>query len=112
MSPDVHETEPDGIDYGWVMQTTFVLSIVVGAPLIALLSIFADLPTWNARATFAIQVGAAVWLVLGLSVYGYARRFREKRSEKPETAESDASADCDEPADGSEPDDEKSASDE
>lgn len=77
MTPDVRETDPDGIDYGWIMQTTFVLSIVVGAPLIAVLSIFTELPTWNERATFAIQVGAAVWFVLLVTVYGYARRYRQ-----------------------------------
>jgi len=73
---DVRETDPEGIDYGWIMQTTFVLSIVVGAPLVALLSLFTTLSTWNERATFVIQVGAAVWLVLLIAVYAYARRYR------------------------------------
>jgi len=81
---DVRETDPDGIDYGWIMQTTFVLSIVVGAPLIAVLSAFAELPTWNQRATFAIRVGAAVWFVLLVSVYAYARRYQDRSESETE----------------------------
>lgn len=56
------------------MQTTFVATIVVGAPLVALLSLGADLPTWSAKASFAVRVGALVWFVVALAVYGYARR--------------------------------------
>lgn len=89
MTPDVRETDPDGIDYGWIMQTTFVLSILVGAPLIALLSIFTELPTWNERATFAIRVGAAVWFVLLVVVYAYARRYRDGGGEDTETEGAD-----------------------
>lgn len=89
MPGDVRETDPDGIDYGWIMQTTFVLSIVVGAPLIAVLSVFAELPTWNQRATFAIRVGAAVWFVLLVSVYAYARRYRDDSAEATDTDESE-----------------------
>ena len=74
MAPRVETTDPDGIDYGWVMQTTFVLTIVVGAPLVALLSLSFDLSTWGQRANFAIRAGAVVWLCLGIPVYLYARR--------------------------------------
>jgi hydrogenase/urease accessory protein HupE len=70
----VETTDPDGIDYTWVMQVTFVATIVVGAPLVALLSLGADLPTWEARASFAVRVGALVWLMTALLVYAYARR--------------------------------------
>ncbi len=73
MSPHVETTNPDGIDYGWVMQTTFVLTIVVGAPVVAGLSLFFELLTWGQRANFAIRVGAVVWLCIGISVYLYAR---------------------------------------
>jgi len=75
--PEPVEThDPDGVDFGWVMQVTFVLSIVVGAPVVATLALVAgvDLPTWGARAEFAIRVGAVVWLVVALGVYAYARR--------------------------------------
>lgn len=79
-TPEVPERidlpEPEGVDYTWVMQVTFVLAIVVGAPLIAGLSLFVTLPTWAARATFAVQVGAVVWLVLALGVFGYAKWVR------------------------------------
>jgi len=74
VTPEVRETDPDGVDYGWVMQVTFVAGILVGAPVVAVLSLFVSLPTWPDRALFAIQVGAPVWLVLNLGAYGYARR--------------------------------------
>jgi hypothetical protein len=70
----VETTDPEGVDYGWVMQTTFVLTIVVGAPLVALLSTGVDLPTWTARATFALRVGAVVWMLTAVGVFLYARR--------------------------------------
>jgi hypothetical protein len=73
MSPRVETTDPDGVDYGWVMQTTFVLTIVVGAPVVALLSAFVELSTWSQRADFAIRVGAPVWLGIAIPVYLYAR---------------------------------------
>lgn len=66
-------TRPDGVDYGWVLQTTFVLTIAVGAPAVAVLSLGTTLPTWETRADFALRVGAIVWLVTAVAVYGYAR---------------------------------------
>lgn len=69
----VNTTDPSGIDYGWVVQVTFVLSIVVGAPVVAVLAMTADLATWNARLSFAIRVGAVVWLLVGTGVLAYAR---------------------------------------
>ncbi|MFB6183780.1 MAG: DUF5822 domain-containing protein [Haloarculaceae archaeon] len=73
MSP-VQRTDPEGVDFGWVMQTTFVLTIVLGAPLVALLSAVADLHTWTEMATFAVRVAAPVWFVTAVAVYLYARR--------------------------------------
>lgn len=73
----VETTSPDGVDYGWVMQTTFVTTILVGAPIVAALSIGADLPSWGARAEFAVRVGAVVWLVVALAVFAYAKRTQE-----------------------------------
>jgi hypothetical protein len=70
----VEWTDPDGVDFGWVMQVTFVATIVVGAPLVALLSTTTTLPTWGARAAFAVRVGAFVWFVTALLAYAYARR--------------------------------------
>ncbi|WP_293032269.1 DUF5822 domain-containing protein [Natronococcus sp.] len=77
MPERVETTSPDGVDYGWVMQTTFVLTIIVGAPVVALLSTGVDLPSWGARAEFAIRVGAVVWLLVALSVFAYAKRTQE-----------------------------------
>ncbi|MFW5939162.1 MAG: DUF5822 domain-containing protein [Halolamina sp.] len=74
MPERVATTDPDGVDFGWVMQVTFVLTIVVGAPLVTLLSTQATLPDWGSRVSFAIRVGAPIWVLTGLGVYLYARR--------------------------------------
>jgi hypothetical protein len=73
MPTPVETTDPEGVDYGWVMQTTFVLTIVVGAPAVAVVSLFVELSSWAARANFAIRVGAVVWLCIGVPVYLYER---------------------------------------
>nr|WP_254535188.1 DUF5822 domain-containing protein [Halomarina sp. BCD28] len=83
--PDVQRTDPDGVDFGWVMQTTFVLTIVVGAPVVATLSLFGPpLPTWPARAEFAVRVGAVVWILVALGVFLYARSRQDRPSTDPE----------------------------
>jgi len=74
MPEHVATTDPEGVDFGWVMQVTFVLTIVVGAPVVALLSTQVALPDWGSRVSFAIRVGAPVWVMTGLCVYLYARR--------------------------------------
>ena len=76
MPERVERTDPDGVDFGWVMQTTFVLTIAFGAPLVAGLSTTAPLPTWGARAEFAVRVGAVVWLCTAVGVFWYARTYR------------------------------------
>jgi len=76
VTPEVTRTDPEGVDYGWVMQMTFILTIVIGAPLVAILSTFAAVPTWIDRVEFAIRVGAPVWLVTAIVVYLYARRHQ------------------------------------
>ena len=70
----VETSDPEGVDYAWVMQTTFVLTIVVGAPVVTALSLRVPLPTWGARVEFAIRVGAVVWVLVALAVFAYARR--------------------------------------
>ncbi|WP_411966834.1 DUF5822 domain-containing protein [Haloferax sp. YSSS75] len=70
----VERTSPEGVDFGWVMQMTFVTTILVGSPIVALLSLNATLPTWGARAVFAIQVGAVIWFVTAIALYVYAKR--------------------------------------
>lgn len=69
----VDVTDPEGIDYGWVVQTTFVVSILVGFPVAGVLSTTTPLPTWSARLVFAIRVGAVVWLLVGLAVLASAK---------------------------------------
>ena len=70
----VERAEFEGIDYGWVMQTTFVLTILVGAPVVAVLSAFVPLESWGARAAFAVRVGAPIWFLTAVGVALYARR--------------------------------------
>lgn len=77
MPPTPERTDPDGVDFGWVMQTTFVLTLLVGVPVVAVLSIPASLPSWGARAAFALRVGALVWFLVAVGVYLYARQKRE-----------------------------------
>lgn len=73
MSDTADAATPEGVDYAWVMQTTFVLTIVVGAPVVTLLSLFVALPTWESWVDFAVRVGAVVWFVTALAVFAYAR---------------------------------------
>jgi len=61
------------VDYTWVMRTTFVVTILVGAPAVALLSLTTELPTWGARAAFAVRVGAGIWFLTAVGVFVYAR---------------------------------------
>ena len=77
MTPDVERTDPEGVDYGWVMQVTFIGALAVGVPIVAVASLFVTLSSWSERAIFAIQVGAPIWLVINLSAYGYARYNEE-----------------------------------
>jgi hypothetical protein len=83
MTPSVETTDPDGVDFGWVMQVTFVATIVVGAPLVAILSLWVTLPDWTARALFAVRVGAVVWFVTAVLAYVYARWYRDDEDEDP-----------------------------
>lgn len=76
MTPDVEQTDPEGVDYGWVMQVTFIAALVVGVPVVVAASLFASLSSWPDRAIFAVRVGAPVWLVINLSVFGYAKYYR------------------------------------
>ena len=72
----VERSDPEGVDYGWVMQVTFVVTIAVGAPIVAALSTLVTLPTWGARVAFAVRVGAVIWFLTAVGVYVYARRTR------------------------------------
>ena len=78
----VAKTNPDGVDFGWVMQVTFVVTIVVGAPLVAVLSTTVELTTWGARATFAIRAGAPIWLTTNVVAFLYAKYKREARGDE------------------------------
>ncbi len=84
----VESVEVEGVDYGWVMQTTFVVTILVGAPVVAVLSAVVTLDSWGARAAFAIRVGAPIWFVTAVVVALYA-----KRVEASETGDASAGDD-------------------
>jgi hypothetical protein len=58
MREPVETHDAEGVDFGWVMQVTFV----------------ATLPTWSDKALFAVRVGAVVWFLTAVAVYLYARR--------------------------------------
>ncbi|MFW6321573.1 MAG: DUF5822 domain-containing protein [Halohasta sp.] len=73
MADLVETTDPEGVDFGWVMQVTFVVTILVGAPIVAALSVLVELPSWSARVEFAIRVGAPIWFVTAVSVFLYAK---------------------------------------
>ena len=92
MPEPVETHDPSGVDFGWVMQTTFVVTIVVGAPLVGALAVTRPLPTWTARAAFAVRVGAAVWFVTSVGVYLYARRANREASD---TTDADRNASTD-----------------
>jgi hypothetical protein len=61
------------------MQVTFVVTILVGAPIVALLSVPFSLPSWGERALFAVRVGALVWLLTAVTIYGYEVRHTRRR---------------------------------
>ena len=56
------------------MQVTFVLTIVIGAPLIAIASSFVELPTWDDRVQFAISMGAVLWFCIAIVTFVIAYR--------------------------------------
>ncbi len=55
------------------MQTTFVLTIAFGAPLVAFASLFANFESIVDAIPFAVRVGAGVWFVTAFGTYLYAR---------------------------------------
>ena len=74
MPEPVDRTSPDGVDYGWVMQVTFVVTILLGVPIVAAFSTTVDLPSWGDRVEFAIRVGAPIWFLTAVGVFAYAKR--------------------------------------
>ena len=64
----------DAVDFGWVMEVTFVVTVLVGAPIVAIGSLLFDIGGWTDRLVYATTVAAAVWFVTAVVVYGYARR--------------------------------------
>ncbi|MDZ5812414.1 DUF5822 domain-containing protein [Halorubrum sp. AD140] len=99
----VERADYEGVDYGWVMQTTFVVTILVGAPVVAVLSAFVTLDSWGARAAFAVRVGAPIWFVTAVAVAVYARRTAAGDG-GVEQADSDSVGDDGTAADGAEDD--------
>ncbi len=68
---------PPEVDHAWVLEATFVTTVVAGAPLVAAVALLAGVPpTWEGRVGFAVRVGAAVWLTTALALYAYDRWWR------------------------------------
>ena len=74
MPQRIEYDDPDGVDYTWVMQVTFLVTILAGVPIVALLSTVVPLATWTERALFAVRVGAVLWFVTAIGTFLYARR--------------------------------------
>jgi hypothetical protein len=89
----VETADPEGVDYGWVMQVTFVVTILLGAPVVALASTAVTLPTWGARVAFVLRVGAVVWIVVAVGVFLYAKRTDAGDGGDPDAVESAADDD-------------------
>lgn len=64
----------NGVDHTYVMQLTFLITILAGVPLVVVLSLFVTLPTWTDRAAFVVRVGALLWLVTGTGLFLRERR--------------------------------------
>ncbi len=73
MPSEIEEYTSEGIDYGWILQVTFIITILIGAPITALLGIYFELPTWSDRAEFALRVGALIWFLTAIITYGYTK---------------------------------------
>jgi len=86
----VETTDPDGVDFGWVMQMTFVITILVGAPLVAGLSLLVELPTWSSRVNFAIRVGAPIWFLTAVGLFLYAKYNLDEESTQRGDPDQDA----------------------
>ena len=96
----VEQAEYEGVDYAWVMQTTFVVTILAGAPVVALLSTTVALESWGARAAFAVQVGAPIWFVTAVAVAVYARRNDAGDGGREDDGESESAGDAESDAGG------------
>jgi hypothetical protein len=72
--PDVTQTDPQGVDFGWVMQVTFIVTILLGVPIVAAASlVVGPMESWAERVSFALRAGALVWFLTALLTYSYAR---------------------------------------
>ena len=91
MADLVETTDPEGVDFGWVMQVTFVVTILVGAPIVAVLSVLVELPSWGARVGFAIRVGAPIWFLTAVSVFLYAKYKLDDEQDDTQNDDEDAS---------------------
>lgn len=63
----------ESVDFGWVMEVTFIVTVLLGAPIVALGGLWFEIEGWNARIIFATTVAAAVWFITAIGVYAYAR---------------------------------------
>lgn len=73
--------EAAGVDHTRILQLTFAVTVILGAPALAIGSLFVELPTWSARAAYAGTFGGSLWLVTALVLYFREwRRVRRRRA--------------------------------
>lgn len=63
----------ESVDYRWVMEMTFILTVVIGTPIIALGGLLVEFDGWTGRVVYATTIAALVWFLTAISVYLYAR---------------------------------------
>jgi len=65
-----------GVGVWTALLTASLLGVVglVSGTVVGLFALTTPLPTWEARAAFAVRVGAVVWILVAVPVYLYARR--------------------------------------
>lgn len=64
----------EAVNYRWIMEVTFVVTVLVGVPLIAVASAFITLDDWATRVRFATTLAAIVWIGTAAGAYLVARR--------------------------------------
>lgn len=66
-------SERAAIDFRRLFELTFIITVIVGTPLIALSALFVELPDFETRVVYATTIAAAVWLVTAVVLYARAR---------------------------------------
>ena len=68
------EESVEGVDTEHVMNLTFVLTLLLGVPMVVVLSLFVPLDGWNEIISFVVRVGAGIWFLTAVALYVRERR--------------------------------------